>query len=333
MEPEPKQNLDDAAIRRLASIDLNLLVVFSALMDDRSVTLAAQRLFVGQPAVSASLKRLRAVFGNPLFVKEGRGLVATQKALELHPLVRDVLAQIDRMAFKPPPFDPALAKLTIKIGFSDDYEIAFLPEIIGALSQEAPQVRLLARPVSHTDVCDRLDSSDVDVAISVFGDLRPWHRSQVLYEQGYGCLFDPAQWGKDALSLDDYLGSRQLIVTFDGALTGKIDRVLDGLGLQRNVGLGTTRFATLPYLVKGSRLVASLPELIGRRLASTHALAYCPLAFQVPPGLPRMAWHSRNDTDPVNIWLRGLVQQCVEKVGAGFENADARRAPKQQTGR
>ncbi len=322
MQQKLSLQLDDAAIKRLTSIDLNLLVVFSALMKDRSVTLAARRLFVGQPAVSASLKRLRVLFGDPLFVKEGRGLVATERAVQIQLMVQEVLVQIDSIAFTPPPFNPALARLTVRVGLSDDYEIVFLPEIIRALSCEAPHVRLVARPISHTDVCDRLDSDEVDVAISVFGELRTWHRSQILYEQGYGCLFDPSMWNKDKLSLDDYVGSRQLLVTFDGALEGKIDRVLAGQNLRRVVDHGTTRFATLPYLVKGTKLVASLPELIGKRLARTHALSYCPLDFVVPPGLPRMAWHSRNDTDPANLWLRSLIAKCVQNAAGGIAIAD-----------
>ncbi len=111
-------------------------------------------------------------------------------------------------------------------------------------------------------------------------------------------------------SLDDYLVHRQAIVTFDGSLQGKIDRALAGHQRTRTVQFGTTRFATLPYLVKGTHLLASLPELVGRVLARTHALAYSPLPFDVAPGQPQMAWHRRHDDDLVNTWFRGLVREA-----------------------
>lgn len=332
----PVAQLDDATIRRLALIDLNLLLVFSVLMQDRSTTLAAGRLFVGQSAVSASLKRLRAVFDDPLLVRQGRGLVATARALALQPQIDNALAQFHALVLAPPLFDPSAARITVRVGMSDDYEIVFLPEIVKALSVQAPHVHLVARPVSHADVCERLDSGEIEVAMSVFGELRSWHRSEVLFEQGYGCLFDKQQWSKSKLSRNDYLSSRQLIVTFDGALRGKIDRLLALEDDRRHVAYGTTRFASLPFLVKGTKLVASLPELIGKRLAQTHGLGYCPLPFSIPPAHPRIVWHQKNESNPHSIWLRRLIMDCVRravseqpfmvsKPSAGREHMTARR--------
>lgn len=316
--------VDDGTIRRLAGLDLNLLVVFAALVRERSVTLAAQRLFVGQPAVSASLKRLRALFKDPLFVKAGRGMAATDRALALQPLVESVLARIHALAFNPTGFDPAQLQATFRIGLSDDNEIVFLPAITRELQRQAPQARLVASAISHTDVRAGLDQGRIDLGLSVFGDLDNWHCSEVLFEQGYGCLFDPAVRGSAApLALDEFLSSRQTIVTFDGVLSGKIDRVLAGRDLQRRVCLGTARFATLPHLVQGTDLVASLPELVGRVLARTHGLAFCPLPLEVPPGLPRLAWHRRHDADPVHQWLRTHITACVMRVVAEIRGGTA----------
>lgn len=319
-----QEALTETTIRRLGGLDLNLLVVFAALMQERSVTLAAQRLFVGQPAVSASLKRLRALFKDPLFVKAGRGMAATDRAMALQPVVERVLAQIDALAFSATAFDPAQSRGTFRLGLSDDNEIVFLPAITRELQRQAPHARLVASAISHTDVRAGLDQGRVDVGLSVFGELDNWHRSEVLFEQGYGCLFDPAVRHSTApLELDEFLASRQTIVTFDGVLGGKIDRVLAGRGLQRNVCLGTARFATLPHLVQGTDLVACLPELVGRVLARTHGLAFCPLPLVVPPGLPRLAWHRRHDVDPVHQWLRTLITGCVMRVVAEIRGSGA----------
>ena len=311
--PEPSA-VGDAGIRRLAMLDLNLLVVFAALMQHRSVTVAAQRLFLGQPAVSAALRRLRVVFADPLLVKAGRGMVTTARAEALLPAVTQALAQIDALAAPLAAFDPAQSRATLRLGLSDDNEIVFLPEIARQLARQAPLMRLVVRPVNHTDIRASLDSGAVDLGFSVFGPLSDWHENEVLFEQGYGCIYDPAAWPNgQPLTADDYLHSEQLIVTFDGALEGKVDRVLAERQLQRNVRLGTTRFATLPYIVKGTARVASLPELIGRVLARTHGLAFCPLPVDVPPGLPRLAWHRRSAPDPAACWFRELVKACVAR--------------------
>jgi LysR family transcriptional activator of mexEF-oprN operon len=304
--------MDDAAIRRLGSIDLNLLVVFAALMQHRSVTGAAQRLFLGQPAVSAALRRLRTLFGDPLLVKAGRGMVATARAESLLPVVNVVLGQIHALAAPPQTFNPAASRATLRLGISDDNEIVFLATIARALALQAPHVRLVARPVSHTDIRESLDSGSVDLGLSVFGELSGWHHNEVLFEQGYGCVYDPAVRASNSPhTVDSFLQSEQLIVTFDGALEGKVDRVLAKASLQRDVRLGTTRFATLPYIVKGTARVASVPELIGRVLAQTHGLAFCPLPIDVPPGRPMLAWHRRSDRDPSGQWFRELVAACV----------------------
>ena len=304
--------VDDAAIRRLGAIDLNLLVAFAALMQDRSVTGAAQRLFLGQPAVSAALRRLRILFGDPLLVKAGRGMVATARAESLLPAVTFALAQIDALSAPPLPFDPAASRATLRLGISDDNEIVFLATIARALALQAPGVRLVAQPVSHTDIRQSLDSGSVDLGFSVFGELSAWHQNEVLFEQGYGCVYDPVVRALDRPhTVEGFLKSEQLIVTFDGALEGKVDRVLAESRLQRDVRLGTTRFATLPYLVKGTARVASVPELVGRVLAQTHGLAFCPLPIDVPPGRPKLAWHRRSERDPAGQWFRELTAVCV----------------------
>jgi LysR family transcriptional regulator, mexEF-oprN operon transcriptional activator len=312
---EPDQAaVDDAGIRRLAAIDLNLLVVFAALMQHRSVTVAAQRLFLGQPAVSAALRRLRGLFGDPLLVKAGRGMVATARAEALLPAVTLALAQIDALAAPPAAFDPTTSRATLRLGLSDDFEVLLLPAIARELAQRAPLVRLVARPISHLNIRESLDSGAVDFGFSVFGELSSWHQSEVLLEQGYGCIYDPVVLGSNAPStLAAYVNSEQLIVTFDGALEGKIDRHLAEAQLQRNARVGTTRFTTLPYLVKGTARVASVPELVGRALAHDHGLAFCPLPLQVPPGKPRLAWHRRSEHDPAGRWFRELFAACLRR--------------------
>ena len=240
-------------------------------------------------------------------------MVATARAEALLPALSLTLAQIDALATPYRNFDPAESDAMLRLGLSDDNEIVFLPTIARELARLAPQVRLVARPVSHIDTRESLDSGAVDMGFSVFGELSGWHRSAVLFEQGYGCIYDPSVQTSDApCSVEGFLRSTQMIVTFDGALDGKVDRILAASGLKRDVRLGTTRFATLPYIVKGTSRVASVPELVGRVLARTHGLAFCPLPVDIPPGLPRLTWYSRSEQDPAGRWFRDLVTTCVK---------------------
>jgi DNA-binding transcriptional LysR family regulator len=134
----------------------------------------------------------------------------------------------------------------------------------------------------------------------------------VLFEQGYGWVYDPAVCALDEPhTVDAFLKSEQLIVTFDGALEGEVDRVLAESLLQRDVRLGTTRFATSPYIVKGAARAASVPELVGRVLAQTHGLGFCPLPIAVPPGRLMLARHQRSERDPAGQWFRDLIAACV----------------------
>jgi LysR family transcriptional regulator, mexEF-oprN operon transcriptional activator len=314
--------IDAAAISRLAKIDLNLLVVFAALMHESSVTLADKRLFVGQPAVSAALGRLRSFFNDPLLVKAGRGLVPTHRALALKPQIERLLAELDALTGLIETFDPIASVKQVRIGLSDDNEIVFLPGILRELRRLAPGMTVVARPVSHTDVQKSLDNGDVDLAMSVFGELSNWHRRELLFEQGYGCLFDAAHWKTKRVSLAKYVSSHQAIVTFDGNLEGKIDRVLATMGERRTVVVGTTRFSSLPFLVKGTPIIASLPEFAGRVLASSHGLSYCSLPFRVPAGKPSIAWHIKNEFDPSHVWLRKLIKKCVDIELSQFKHPD-----------
>lgn len=309
---QPIHQLDVAAISRLAKVDLNLLVVFAALMSERSATSAAKQLFIGQPAVSAALRRLRAFFDDPLLVKSGRGLMPTDRALALRPEVERLLMQVDSIAGSAEKFDPAASAKQFRLGLSDDNEIVFLPAILRELRRVAPHMTVVARPISHADVQQSLDSGDVDLAMSVFGELSRWHRRELLFEQGYGCLFDAKQCIAKKVTLAKYVSVPQAIVTFDGNLEGKIDRVLAAIGKRRTVIVGTTRFSSLPFLIKGTPIIASLPELVGKALAKSHGLSYSPIPFEVPAGRPSIAWHVKNDYDPSHVWLRALIKNCVD---------------------
>jgi LysR family transcriptional regulator, mexEF-oprN operon transcriptional activator len=310
---------DDAALRRLVAADLNLLVVLLVLLRERSVTAAGARLHLGQPAVSAALRRLRRLLGDPLFLRRGRGIEPTARALALQPELEALLQRLDASTLAAPHFDPATSDRTLRLGLSDDNEIVFLPQLVRQLREVAPALRLVVRPISHADVAAALDGGEVELAMSVFGELPAWQRQETLYEQGYVCLWDPAQqrWPGPP-SLDDYLGAAQAFVSFDGSLHGRIDQLLAERGLARDMRVAASRFSVLPHLVRDTPLVASLPALIGRVLAERHALGWAPLPLAIPPGRPSLAWHGRNDLDPAQVWLRDQVRRGVQEVVARF---------------
>jgi len=136
--------------------------------------------------------------------------------------ISNALTQLHDATFERPRFDPATATLTLKLGLSDDNEILFLPTIAARIAEQAPQVSIVTRPVSHTDVSSLLDRGEIDLGVSVFADVPKWQRKETLFTQRYGCLFDPRRIKRRApLSLHDFVASKQMIVSFNSELRGQ----------------------------------------------------------------------------------------------------------------
>ncbi len=269
--------------------DLNLLRVFKALMEELNATRAAHRLGVSQAAVSASLKRLRNAYNDPLFDRTQRGLTPTPRAVVIAQQVEAALAMVagtlgteENAAAERPS--------VVRLGLSDDFEIAFGNRIIDAIHVERPEIRLVFRQTNSLMAVEALNARDIDLAITAggFTDSRIRHRS--LGSSHYLAIFDPAVRGSTMpLTVDDYLEMEHLLVSYSG-LTGVTDDVLAEHGRRRKIRAATTHFSALPFLIAGTEAVATIPSHAALAISSSSQLAICETPYPFPRYAFGLSW-------------------------------------------
>ena len=280
------------AFRRL---DLNLLRVFDAVMAERSLTRAAHKLALTQPAVSNALRRLREALGDELLRRSGTGVEPTPRAQALWPVVQTALAQLEG-ALAPERFEPALA----------DNSFALLPHMVRILAAEAPSVSVRVLPLATRDPRRLLDDEAADLAIGYFpavlADLTARNQTgdavsyahQRVYDGEYVCLMrknHPLAAGP--LTLDQYCAARHLLVSFSGRPYGFTDEALAALGRERRIVLTVNQFFTAGRVVANSDLLTVLPLHFFGVTGLEGTLVWRPLPLQLPTVHVDALWHVR----------------------------------------
>ncbi len=285
--------------------DLNLLLTFRALMQERNVTRAAERLYLGQPAVSGALKRLREAFGDELFVRTSRGMTPTPRALELARQIEPFLQSLHQSLTQTPAFEPSSAERVFRIGISDSLEVVFMPEIMSRLGSTAPGVKLVSRTTDSTRATAMLDDDSIELAIGVFRECMPWQRRRVLFNWRFVSVFNPrlVKTRRKQISMDEFLRHRHILTSFSASLHGFIDEQLELQGARREVVFSGANFTTSPFIVQRTAAIATVPDFIGRVWRDTLGLAMSPLPFEVPGYEVSLMWSASHDQDPGPVWL------------------------------
>jgi transcriptional regulator, LysR family len=295
----------------IRSLDLNLLRALDALLDERSVTRAAARLSLTQPAVSGMLTRLRGAFDDPLFVRAPHGMVPTLRAQALAAPIKQVLADIDTL-LQPTRFDPQTAVMTWTIAATDYALKAVIVPFIAALKQRAPGIRVRVVAVEAEKLFAQAERGDIDVALltphSTPGELH----GRALYEEEFVCLLrNDHPDAHEPLTLDRFCALEHVLVSWQGdSFRGITDDALAAIGRERRVGLSVSSFLVVPEVLAVSEMIAVVP----RRLASTTE-GFCLLVPPLPiPGFTKsMAWHERSHRDPAHQWLRALLLETSQR--------------------
>lgn len=298
----------------LAAVDLNLLVALEALLAERSVTRAADRVGLSQPAMSRALGRLRALFGDRLFVRTTEGLVPTPRAEALaEPLAR-ALAGV-RGLLRPDGFDPATYRGRLRLTCPDIQSLEILPPLMDRLRRQAPGLDVEVLNL-HGDGLDMLLAGEAELATGRFTEPRPGIYGMVAYRSGFACVVradHPVV--AEGLTLERYVDLPHVLVTVTGRGPGTVDEALAERGLSRRVALRLPHFLAAPLIVARTDMVLTLPRALARRMA-----ALAPLAVLEPP-LPLdgfdigLAWHERMQDDPAHAWFRREVAAAL-KAGA-----------------
>jgi len=310
------------------TLDLNLLRVFDAVMTERSLTKAARKLALTQPAVSNALRRLRNAVGDELLRRAGTGLEPTPRALALWPTVQQALRQLQE-AFSPSAFDAAQAHSTFVLAMADATAAELMPRLVQVIDREAPGVTVRVVPLTTRDPRRLLDEEQADLAIGYFpavlaaltaqaqaGEAVAYAR-QRLYQSEYVCVMRRSHpLAREELTLERYCTARHLLVSFSGRPWGFIDEALAGLGRQRHIVLTVNQFFTAGQVVANSDLLTVLPRHFVSVTGIAGQLVLRELPFAVPAVHVDALWHRRMQPHAPHAWLRGVVARLpgMERV-------------------
>jgi LysR family transcriptional activator of mexEF-oprN operon len=293
----------------LRKADINLMVVFETLMQERNVTRVAEKLFLGQPTISAALNRLRTLFNDPLFVRVGHRMEPTARAEEI---IRHLSPALDAMSIAlslSHDFNPATSTMTFRVGLSDDVEFGLLPPFLRAMRQEAPNIVVVVQHVDYWRIPDLLASGEITVGISQTRGL-PANAKRKLLRRMHARVLR-ADHSDKPLTLDEYCSRPHVLVSHTANTAGIADEWLEEIGRKRRVVLSVPQFSSLPALLAGTDLLAGLPDYAATAMAQWGNLFDEPLPFDTPPLDLSMVWLSVMDTDPAERWLRSRLEMYM----------------------
>lgn len=292
----------------LKNIDLNLLIVFQQLFRDRQVTKAAESLDLSQPAVSSALNRMRRLLGDELFYRSCSGMQPTPYAEQLAEPISEALAMIQQTLIRRSTFDPATSSRRFIIAMTDIGEIYFLPSLIGSIAKTAPGVTISTVRNNKVNLKEEMAEGKVDLAIGLLPDLKSDFYQRRLFRQSYCCLFRKGHPldGK-SFGLEEFSNAEHVVVISAGTGHGKTDELMENSTIRRNVRLRVPHFVALPYILKETNLIATVPDKIAERLASSFPLSYVPHPITLPEIQINIFWHTKYHQEEGSKWLRTLI--------------------------
>ena len=307
---------DRTGTMHLNRFDLNLLIALDALLREKNVTRAAERVFLSQPAMSAALQKLRAYFNDPLLVRVGRDLQLTPKGLSLVEPVHEVLLRVQATLATQPAFDPGTARQRFTLVLASPALVLFGPRLLERLAREAPLVRCHFESLDATSL-SRLEYGDADLCIAIddpgFFSQRHWPewlRSAALRSVRWSCIAD-----RDNAQVDPDLDAERLralprAIAQSSSGSAAADAGATTAGAM-DVRASTDSLLALPFLVIGTPLVASIPERLAHELAARLPLKVVPDPERRGEELELALWHKRREPDPAHAWFRQRVIDCA----------------------
>ncbi|WP_280155132.1 LysR family transcriptional regulator [Piscinibacter sp. XHJ-5] len=299
------------------SVDLNLLAVLDALLDERNVTRAARRVHLSQPATSNALARLRQVFGDPLLVRSGRGLVLTPRAEALIGPLRHAMEQIDVALGTAETFYPATSTATFTIATSDALQIGLVPALLARLAAEAPGVRIVCTPLDglRKDIGDPLPehglaSGQVDLAIGYFSQPQPHHHVKALFDGDFVCVTRKGHpvVGPD-MTLRQFVELGHVVISAAHHVHSTVDAALARRKLTRRVAVVVPQYSVVPYVLARSDHVAVLPRRLAEAFLRTFGLQLIEPPLALAKFTITQVWHERTHRSAAHGWFRRLVEE------------------------
>jgi Transcriptional regulator len=299
----------------MEKFDLNLLLALDALLEEKSVSRAAKRMGLGQPAMSYNLARLRKLLGDELLVRFQGGMVPTAKAEGMRPQLRQILDQIRNFVGQEAVFSPAEAQLEFRLGVTDSAEAILVPSVIAALVDQAPGIKLRLIPLNGGHAEEGLDSGECDLAVGVFSGGRNHHKLRVIYREDFCTIYNPELIRiSGELTLDDF-GSNPLLV-IDGNGSDELLTALQNRGIIPHVAAHTPHLLAAPLIVHRAPLLATIHAQVAKLFANSYNLAVMPVPVDLKMDQARLVlmWHAANDNVAAHRWMRELVAATLQKM-------------------
>ncbi|MBE9207540.1 LysR family transcriptional regulator [Nostoc sp. LEGE 06077] len=300
----------------LSAFDLNLLVAFEALFEEKSVTAAATRLYLGQPAMSAALGRLRTLFQDDLFIRIGREMQPTAKAVAIAPGIKAALQQIRQTLAASQTFDATNSQSTFTIGSSDYTSYVVMPKLLQVCHQIAPNINFRLIGFAKDSVGELLENREIDLALGVFQNPPRQTIQMPLFPEHFVgiCRRGHPMITQDAIAPDSFANLLHALFTIRQDEVGEIDKVLAQSNLQRRIVLTTPHLLVLPAIISSSDLVAAVPSRLVTSLADQGAVEIFELPVQTQPWMISMLWSRLTDQDQANSWLRQMLKSICEEI-------------------
>ena len=302
----------------LRAIDATVLLVFLGVMRHRKATLVAQEMGLTQPAVSHALKRLRAIYGDPLFLRRAHGLEPTARAKELEPQIQEIVHSLSSTLAGVEPFDPAHAEHTFRIAAFDFEQTGVIQDMISLVRDTNPNIRVQVFPYYNDDAIAALDRGQVDLAIGYFRD--PFDRieaenAQLLYRDRYVAVGrkDHPILSND-LTLETYARADHLLVSPNGASRSMVDDALSLSELSRTIKVAVPSLLSGISIVERSELIVTLPNRVAQSLNSRFDISFRPLPRQIVGFDIFTVRHDRNQNSPAITWIVDTLKTIAAKT-------------------
>lgn len=302
--------------KNLAGVDLNLLVALDALLSERSVTRAARRVGLSQPAMSHSLARLRALLDDPLLVRAGAMMEPTPRAEAMAAPLREALATLAETLGAGARFDPATARWSARVASVDYATFVLLPPLMERLGARAPGVDLWC-VTPPDDPMAALHRGDVDLGLTVLrpGDSLDGIGQRMLFEERFVCLVRKGhRLTRGRLTLARFAAAEHALIAPRGGRGGVVDDLLTGLGVKRSVRLALPHFLVAPHVVARTDLVLTVAERVARTMAASLPLTVLEPPLALPGFAVSLVWSARRTADPALSWLRGELEHAAATV-------------------
>jgi DNA-binding transcriptional LysR family regulator len=306
--------------RNLRGVDLNLLVVFDALMTERHATRAAQHNGLSQPAVSKALKRLRHLFGDSLFERRDGRMEPTPRAIELAGPINNALSDISRTLAVQDALDLQHITATLHIAAIDLHQTALLPALVARLRRDAPGLDLQIRAIDRHRLYDQLATGELDLAIApVLAGIQDL-RAEPLWTDHLVTLIGANNPLSLPMTIEAFAAAAHVVdaghvqVAPNGQGTSLVDSILAARGLRRRIAVVLPNSAGVPFVVAATDLIATLPSRIVKNMAAIPGQRVVQAPLPPVEVSPHLFWHPHTQNSPLRAWLRSVIKEIAAEL-------------------